>query len=106
PEPASILECRLASTQAPAPYTTLFRSSYSSLADGLHTFEVRATDPAGNADPTPDSRSFTVDTAPPNTTITGGPSGATKNPSPTFARSSTRPNSSHDHSLDATPDSD
>ena len=35
------------------------------LADGSHGFEVRATDGAGNTDPTPASRSFTVDTSPP-----------------------------------------
>ena len=36
--------------------------SYSSLPDGAHNFKVRATDPAGNTDPTPASRDFTVDT--------------------------------------------
>jgi hypothetical protein len=35
------------------------------LADGPHDFLVRATDPVGNVDPTPASRSFTVDTTPP-----------------------------------------
>ncbi|MDX6581049.1 MAG: large repetitive protein, partial [Solirubrobacterales bacterium] len=44
-----------------------------SLADGAHTFEVRATDAAANADPTPASRSFTVDVRPPETTITKAP---------------------------------
>jgi parallel beta helix pectate lyase-like protein/thrombospondin type 3 repeat protein len=41
--------------------------SYSSLALGAHTFDVRATDGAGNVDPTPASRSWTVedDTPPP-----------------------------------------
>jgi hypothetical protein len=33
------------------------------LADGSHSFEVRATDPAGNTDPTPAQASFAVDTA-------------------------------------------
>jgi hypothetical protein len=38
------------------------------LADGPHTFRVRAVDGVGNADPTPASRSFTVDTSVPDTT--------------------------------------
>jgi len=38
---------------------------YSDLADGSHTFEVRATDAAGNTDPTPVERSFVVDASVP-----------------------------------------
>ena len=38
---------------------------YPDLADGPHTFEVRATDAAGNADPTPAARSFVVDATKP-----------------------------------------
>jgi hypothetical protein len=41
--------------------------SYSHLAPGLHTFYVRATDGAGNTDPSPASRTFTVEVNP------GGP---------------------------------
>lgn len=52
--------------------------TYTSLANGSHTFTVRAIDPAGNADATPATRSFTVDvavtdTTAPTTKITKGP---------------------------------
>ncbi len=43
------------------------------LADGEHTFSVRATDLAGNTDDTPATRTFTVDKTPPVTTITRAP---------------------------------
>jgi hypothetical protein len=39
------------------------------LGDGGHTFSVRAVDGAGNVDPTPATRSFTVDTKAPETTL-------------------------------------
>ncbi|MGH2675219.1 MAG: M4 family metallopeptidase, partial [Actinomycetota bacterium] len=54
--------CRVdASTFAPctSPHTT------PALSDGAHTFEVRATDFSGNADPTPDTQAFTVTSPPP-----------------------------------------
>jgi hypothetical protein len=56
----------------------------SALPDGAHTFEVRATDRAGNTDATPASRSFTVDTAAPGTKIQSGPRLRTAKTTATF----------------------
>jgi hypothetical protein len=47
--------------------------SYTGLADGTHTFSVRATDAAGNVDPTPATRSWTVDTLAPDAPIIVNP---------------------------------
>ena len=58
------------------------------LSDGAHTFEVRAVDTANNPDPTPASRSFTVDTNAPETQIDSGPSGTTNDAGPSFTFSS------------------
>lgn len=60
-ETPATFACRLdAAAFAPcsSPHTT------TRLADGAHGFEVVATDAAGNADPTPATRAFTVDTQP------------------------------------------
>src|SRR5262249_23168442 len=40
--------------------------TYSGLGDGAHSFQVRATDVAGNADPSPAAQTWTVRAAPPN----------------------------------------
>ena len=48
-------------------------ATYNSLGQGPHTLNVRAVDPAGNVDTTPASRSWTVDTIAPDTTINSGP---------------------------------
>lgn len=43
--------------------------NYSNLTNGSHTFQVRATDPAGNTDPTPASYTWTVNTVPSGTVL-------------------------------------
>ena len=53
-----------------------------SLPDGSHTFRVRATDPAGNTDPTPATRSFKVDTVAPTASVSCPPAPAPSNTSP------------------------
>jgi hypothetical protein len=59
-EPSSAFECRLDSASWGSCSSP---KGYSDLADGAHSFDVRATDSAGNTDPTPASRSFEVSLA-------------------------------------------
>ena len=84
-EPGATFECRVDSADfmtCSSPHTT------SPLGDGAHTFEVRAVDAAGNEDTTPASRTFTVDTNPPQTAIDSGPEGTITSTTATFGFSS------------------
>jgi uncharacterized repeat protein (TIGR01451 family) len=76
--------------------------TYSGVANGSHTFRVRATDAAGNTDQTPAQRTWTVDTVTPDTTITSGPTGTVTSSSATFAFTSTE-SGSFGCSLDGAP---
>lgn len=80
-EPDADFECRL----YPEDWVPCSSpESYSDLLNGAHTFEVRARDAAGNLDPTPAARNFTIESqatpeptpdpvvTPPPTTGTGG----------------------------------
>src|SRR5204863_6405563 len=65
--------------------------SYSGLSDGLHSFQVKARDAAGN-DSTITTRSWTIDTLPPPApSIDSGPSGSVSSTSPTLRSSDTEP---------------
>jgi len=75
----------------------------SGLGDGPHTFQVQATDPAGNADPTPATWSWAVDTTPPETTITSGPSGNVSSRLASFDFSSNEAGSTFECALDGAP---
>ena len=97
--PGATFECRVDDTPfetCTSPHTT------APLANGEHTFEVRAITAAGNTDPTPASRTFTVniDTAAPQTTITNGPSGLNLSRKATFAFTSSEAGSSFECRLD------
>lgn len=82
-EAAATFACRLDGGPF-APCTSPFTAS--GLAQGGHTFVVRATDAAGLDDPTPATAAWTVDTIPPGVTITSGPAnGATSGPRVTFS---------------------
>ena len=67
--------------------------NYTGLAQGSHTFAVRAVDVAGNQDASPATRTWTVDTLVPDTTISGGPNGLTNQTTASFAVGATEPGS-------------
>jgi len=101
-EAGSSFECRLdggafAACSSPA--------AFSNLGDGAHTFEVRATDAAGNTDQSPASRGWTVqvpptDTTAPDTSITSGPTGVVNTRAASVAFSSTEAGSSFECRID------
>lgn len=62
--------------------------SLSSLAAGQHTFSVAATDEAGNEEKPGVTHTWTIDTAPPDTTIDSGPTGSVNTSSNVFTFSS------------------
>src|SRR5437879_198494 len=102
-ETGSSFACRL---DASAFAACTSPQSYSGLADGSHTFQVRATDPAGNTDPTPASYTWTVDTrppdtTPPDTTITATPPALSNSSSASFSFTATEAGSSFACRLDA-----
>ncbi len=98
-EPGASFQCKL-DTAAFGPCATTGQS-YSGLADGAHTFQVRAVDGAGNVDPTPASFAWTVDTVAPVTTITTAPTDPSASATATFAYSANEPGSTFTCRFDA-----
>ncbi|MDP1825371.1 MAG: Ig-like domain-containing protein [Archangium sp.] len=99
-EPGATFECSLDGATFAACTTPL---SLTALADGPHTFSVRAVDAAGNADPTPATASWTVDALVPDTTITSGPAANVATGDATLAFTSTKAGSTFECSLDGAP---
>ena len=100
-EAGSTFECRLdGGTWASCPSP----KSYAAMAVGAHTFDVRATDAAGNIDASPATRTWTVtaaaDTTPPDTAITGGPAASTTETTATTSFTSTESGSTFQCRLD------
>jgi uncharacterized protein (TIGR03382 family) len=96
-ETGSTFECSLDGTGFTActsPYTS------TSLADGSHTFSVRARDGAGNVDATPASYSWMVDAGPPDTTLTSKPPALTNATSASFTFTSNEAGATFECSLD------
>jgi hypothetical protein len=121
-EPGSSFECELdGAAFATCPIAGI---GYGGLADGSHTFQVRAIDPSGNVDPTPAGYSFEVVlaapvsapppvlaqpilavTAPraPSTLIGAKPPARTHDRTPTFRFRSDAPRASFQCKLDGAP---
>lgn len=74
-EAGSTFECKL-DQGAYAACVSL--ANFINLLDGTHTLQVRATDLAGNTDPTPAAYTWTVDTMPPVAVVTGMPQSPTR----------------------------
>jgi hypothetical protein len=100
-EGPSTLQCKIDAGS----YASCNTGSYTSspLADGTHTFDVRAIDAAGNKDATPATHTIYVGATTPDTTITSGPSGLTNDSTPTFGFSSTVTGSTFRCTIDALP---
>ena len=73
--------------------------AYTGLANGQHTFEVRATDTAGNTDASPATRTWTVQ-VPIDTTIDSGPSGTVASPDASFTFSANTTGATFECKLD------
>ncbi len=59
--------------------------SYTGLGEGSHTFQVRAIDSVSNIDPTPASYTWTIDSTPPDTTLTATPPNPSNNGNASFS---------------------
>lgn len=98
-ESGSTFACSLdGATEAPCTSP----KTYTGLGDGSHTFNVRATDGAGNPDASAASSAWTVDTTAPNTSITAGPGPLVNTTGATFLFTSTEADSTFACSLDGT----
>ncbi|AEI68972.1 adventurous gliding motility protein AgmC [Corallococcus macrosporus] len=76
---------------------------YTGLGDGEHTLAVYAVDAAGNVDPTPAVRTWTVDATAPETTIVSGPPAVTNATTATFDFSSNESPVTYECSLNGAP---
>ena len=75
--------------------------SAANLAEGAHTFQVRVRDAVGNVDPTPATRTWTVDLSAPDTTIDSGPIGTVRMMTAAFTFSASEMNVTFECNLDA-----
>jgi hypothetical protein len=83
-----------------SPCSSASAQDYSGLADGSHTFAVRAVDAAGNASDPTAPYTWTIDTVEPVVTLTDEPSVLTNQTSASFTFSSSKPESTYECELD------
>ncbi len=102
-QPNSTFKCGL---DGAAPSDCTSPQDYTNLSDGQHTFTVEAINSSGSVDPSPDSRKWTVDTTPPETTINSAPSGITRDNSASISFSASEQGSTFKCSLDGAAPSD
>ncbi|HEY2717587.1 MAG TPA: hypothetical protein VGI73_15340 [Solirubrobacterales bacterium] len=76
---------------------------YTGLADGPHSFEVRAVDNAGNADASPAASAWVVDTSGPEATIETRPASLADNGDPSFTFAGDDTTAGFECSLDGSP---
>jgi len=93
---SAMFECRI-DDESPAPCQSPYVRT---LADGPHSFSVRAADAAGNRDETPAERVWTIDTMAPDTMLTSGPPVADNSVTARFTFRGSEPNVSFDCSVD------
>jgi hypothetical protein len=96
-EAGSTFQCRVDSgswASCTSPWTT------AALGDGPHSVSVRASDAAGNTDASPATRSFTVDTQAPDTTISSAPPAVSPGSSATLSFSATESGATFECQLD------
>lgn len=95
-EPTATFECQLdAGAFAPCTSPHAF-----TLGDGSHTFAVRAKDDVGTVDPSPATRTWTVDAVAPPVTITATPTNPSNDTTPQFSFSSTDPTATFECQID------
>ncbi len=98
------VQCDLTGPGQTAGYETCYKENaqpYTGLADGPYTFSVRAVN-TQYPDAPATTRTFVVNTAAPNTTITAGPSGLVNDATPTFSFTASEPGSTFECALDST----
>lgn len=105
-EPSSSFRCQL--DDGPVQLCAPGGKTYFQLADGAHVFRVWAVDNAGNQDPTPAERIFTVrgvliDVTQPDTSIVFAPANPSSTDSASFRYSSSEPGSAFECSLNDSP---